>query len=913
MQNTLTYLVYGKAMNDDGHPVEHPTVLAQDTLTETDAYFFQQEMPLLPRPADHEAATRAIALMRLPANGTMTLILAGAYYHNASEDHPVYRYIALMDDMLERGGTDLNSLASLAVVPVQAGQPINPPILPPPATWTPQRRAAYLDTLLSNIAGGEKTLVLAWLAAALSSKRVLVRPTTLDKSLSLVEGLMMLLPPGFRSQLTFSTYNPAISVRYPAILFSPAEDDGTRWRITSTTDIDPILLEQPFIAHLATLWQSNILDFVASLRDLDRLAEKLLPQMPDADTLTQLNAITARHQQDIAVMGDTPVDIAALIATLHGDTQPSDELHAHYIRRLLDDALETRDADAFALVATALDDNPGLTSVVNDIFTEALNTQPDAVYVFARTRLSKEFDEDWLTRLHEAAKRSLDVAISSGDTPTLISWLELIAREPGRYNLKEILHGGLLTARERVGDEDSALARQLLTLAVKRDPELIPTLLNDGQMNIALDKTLSYALQGDSAAIEQLAQESRELFLLTVAEANNRDKTIITPAIVRSLWEMYRNPGGGSLASVYRPGTQLNALATVADGDVYLDKTALEMLLTLTLAAGDDDLFYKLTETLPQIDHSGAALATALEQSGHAVPEIMTLVNTLSTQDKLNAWQMVNICATLLTNRDWDSTTLPLSEKLARTLHNNPEIDMLSGMLWKMLDVAAAQSSEMMARLATRRLLQDIGDTAIETGLVDALERLYQNTRWSEAVNDILPDWWRQFTDTQSMGQLHKYERALSEKKHVDILHAIVQTTIAMRRALGQQGMAEFSDAIATTYNTLQALADAFPSGTRQNILLDRETLRDAINRRSDDIEPDVQQVLATNLRELSQLVATISDQRSKPSLLGPGADDLERALLRGEHPPTGAIDMMKFISGYIEGTHRNDDDEDER
>ena len=752
--------------------------------------------------------------------------------------------------------------------------------------------------------------MLAWLAAALHPRGLLVRSNgTLTTRLSLVQGLMMLLPPTLRTYMSFSTHSLTTPPRPPAIIFSPAENDSGRWRISKSDEIDDGLLEHPYIAHLLHLWQQNILDFVATLRDIDRLAGMLIQPQPGMNARDALTQLTVRHQQDLNVRQNAPVGTGAILTTLTGDAAPEGDLRLRYFETLLRNTLDERDPAASKLIATTLDNDAVLDERLDSIFENALESQPDAVYAFVRNRLSEGVEERWLERLHESARRSLSVAISSGDTPTLIGWLKLITREPASYRLRDILHEGLLTARERVGDNDSELARELLTLAVKRDPNIIPALLEDPQMQTAQDDTLAAALKGDARAIETLSGESRELFLLALAQAANYEEDSISAGAMRTLWNMYENPAAGSLAQHYRPLTRIRDLITPEQIN-SLEKSALEALFTLMLAAREDELFYELAASVFQEENS-AVLATAFEQCGRPIDDIMTLINTLETQDILQPEQIIEICVILLTNRSHNQNTVPLTEKLARTLNSQPESTVPAGVLWQMLQTAATERSEMMARVATRRLLNDIGENAVETQVIELLVQLYNGTAWSDPAHETILEWWRTFTDEQSLQQLQKYDRAFADRKNLDVLHSIVQTTIAMRRALGQRSLAEFADAIATSYSILQALSDAFPSGTRQGILLDRATVRQAINSRSDELTPDVRQVLATNLRELAQLVAAISDSRSKPSLLGPGADDLERALMTGEATPVGAIDMMKFLSGYMEGAHRKDDDEE--
>ena len=154
MDNTLDYLIYGRPSGTDGDATSAGSVLAHSNgLTLEDALIFQRDIPLTAIPAERENDTRAVALMRMQLqNRPELLLLAGAWYDEAREDSPIYRYICLNSSILTQS-SDLTAFAGMAITPYIPGSE-TPVMLPPPATWTPQRRAGYLDTLLNKLAGG---------------------------------------------------------------------------------------------------------------------------------------------------------------------------------------------------------------------------------------------------------------------------------------------------------------------------------------------------------------------------------------------------------------------------------------------------------------------------------------------------------------------------------------------------------------------------------------------------------------------------------------------------------------------------------------------------------------------------------------------------------------------------------------
>lgn len=930
MDRVLQYLIYGKPITTDGATGDYMPLVMTDHFNPDDAPHLYRQIPLRPVPADTEADSRAVALMSvvLPDHDPM-LFLAQTLYQNARPDLPVFQYVRLEEQVFHQFNGELRPL--LAVLPDNIPPysvthvPVSPLDVPMPTTRVLDEHMGMMQAVVDNFVGGQMETLISLVGAALSGRSLLLRgPATLEQKLTLIQTMMLLLPVYARQLLTFATTVRSLPGEQPALIFvdengdTPPEileglETTNRWQfeLAQPAPVD-VPVESAYIAYLYDIWQDtgSIPDLMTQLRSMEILASEL---MYDVSVQEGLERLVARHRRDRAVMSGADIPSGEIIDALTDDAAPRGDMRFHYVERLLLEALEERDTIAAEVVAREIDTDPALDEQLSTVFEESLASQPDAVYVFMRTRLSERDDETagrWLERLHQAAERSLEVAVSSSDTPTLVGWLQLISREPTRYQLQDVLHAGLMAALERV-ENDGELAENLLMLAVKRDPDSIDIFMQDETFINALEGNIAGALLShEPAAVEALANESRELFLLAVGFAAENGFPSVTSGSVRILWEMYQNPTGGSLAARYRPRKLIETLVT-EQGYVCLTDNALETLLTLLLAAGEDELFLQTMRNLNVADMPATALPDAMEQSGRTMNDLMALLNTLSGEDILVPAQMIAICAALLTDGNWDESLLPLAERLARTLKNNPDVQILTGTLWRMLETAATVRSEVMVRVATRQLLAELGDTAVEAQLVESLERMLKAIAWHPPAQAMLMQWWRTHTDDSSLVQLQKYDKALEGKRSLETLRSIVQTTIAMRRLMGSRSLDEFAQAINTTYAILQALSDAFPSTTRQSILIDRETIRETIDLGIEDLSPDQRQVLATNLKELAQLIARIADNRSKPSLLGPGADDLDRALFAGEQQPAGAIDIMKFLSGYLEGSHRPDEPDD--
>ncbi|MCA9914256.1 MAG: hypothetical protein KC496_12955, partial [Anaerolineae bacterium] len=163
-----------------------------------------------------------------------------------------------------------------------------------------------------------------------------------------------------------------------------------------------------------------------------------------------------------------------------------------------------------------------------------------------------------------------------------------------------------------------------------------------------------------------------------------------------------------------------------------------------------------------------------------------------------------------------------------------------------------------------------------------------------------------QYVGKNTLGTLQKLDKALDGKRELAELRSIVQTSIALRRAIGSRSLAEFGEAVHTTYNLLQALSESFDPGNGLGTNVDTLTLRRELQIRADEMPQEARYVLASNLKGLAQLITALADNRSKPGIIRRD-DRLERSLATGEQPPQSAIDMLRWFSGYLEGMQGED------
>jgi hypothetical protein len=330
----------------------------------------------------------------------------------------------------------------------------------------------------------------------------------------------------------------------------------------------------------------------------------------------------------------------------------------------------------------------------------------------------------------------------------------------------------------------------------------------------------------------------------------------------------------------------------------------LEALLVWPLRHEADALFRALAARLKSHEQLERLIFSALEQSQRPPQDMVLLVSDLISDGTINSQQAADIHIAVLTNHEWPMNDLPLVEQLARLLSQHIDMQLTPSALWHMVEMASVLKNEAMGKAALRRLLGELPTQGGEAQLVRDLARLRKLTQWSAALRAVLAQWWREAIRQQSSGHLQKLERALESQKGLEDFAAIVQTTLAMRRVLGQRRLADWAEELDSAFRLLQALTTAFDSEDGDPISLDTATVYAELEAHSDGLSPEVRHVMATNLRGLAALVARMAERRSKPSLIR-SEDALERQLMSGEQAPQSAIDFMKWASGYLDGLQK--------
>jgi hypothetical protein len=912
---TLDRILYGVPFVS-GEAVTTLHVLATSGLLGAeDARQWQQGVWLSPLPESEAAESRAVGLFEGPGRH---LILARVENQRAGQATPLYEYVALPRKLLIEASPMLSQLIDLLTEPFppfdlseipQIIPPLNVPEAFLDGAGAEQNAHAALQAAIRLT--GHIDHLLAMTGAALSPEGVVIQgfPPDLPSRLQLIQGILLLLPPCARPALTFATSvtGKADTGEAVRVVFAEHLPTGARWTVDFAQQLYPFeaAFNLPYIQRLHERWNGDESALLKTVNGMNPLAETLFEQ--HTDFYAGLDALAAQLRLNDLVRAGEPVPAEDLTHTLTADLPLSASLREAYARALLMWALQNRDQAASLVVAHQMDRDPVLDAALGEQLLQELETQPDAVYAFVRTRLNDSLEENspWLPRLAAAAERSVQVAISDADPATVVSWLQLIAREPSAYQLAQVLCDSLLLAEPRAV-EDAELARLLLTVAIKRECRLLAHFLNNKALLAALPPDMAavfYDYAGDPLAL--LHQRGPEIFTVAMSCSTQAHASQhFSPAVINEIWKFYTAEQHFNLPEPYQPQHIVDMWLDY--GAEWLPSDALETLLALMLADGRDTLFFVLTERLRGLDLLLPLLPGAIQNSQRSIDDVLAVVGHLLSTGQLSQNDAITTYTGLLDLREWRQTAFPLVEQTARMIQHSPNLLLREPLLWNMLDTAAKARSDMVGRVAARQLFMLITQAAPDSEpddslLTEGLVHLIEQVQWSAATEQHVLNWWRDFVRGQTLVRLVRLDKAFEGKRQLEDARVILQTTLAFRRMMGNRSMAQFAQDLNTTFSMLEDIAEAFDPQPKRAVSFDHETVRSELDSHEGALSKEKLSILAKDLMELARLVGDMGDNRSKAGMMR-REENIDRQLMTGEQQPESAVDVMKWIAGYLEG-----------
>lgn len=872
------YLIYGApTTNAEWQVLAHSSQFAPES-----AKTVFQQIPV----SAFADGSGAAAMLRQDAD-TMLLAYALAY-------RVTYIRVPLADMRALKG--DLRPIIRLL-----RSDPEHPAPLTTSTRWTFEiRREALIKAL--DIVGGQRAQLLAQLSGLLAPEGLAITGCPLDFAgrVYLLQGLTLLIPATLRSGVTFSmnSATPPPPQR-PRIVFAQGGVGSRRllpWgaeTLAAATDAG-----QSYVRYLAEHWGDDLDSFMRVLTTLDNAAYQLPADdrslAEHLDAVIQLATAPSDSQQTVST--------EALIATLEGGDL-DDETRQQYLKRLLQLALDERDVQASHWLASGMDADADMNAQFGIQLDEFIDTQPDAVYAFTRAHLNKGGDPArWLPRLHRSARRAFALVLESADASSIMSWLQLLAREPERYEMGEIVHDAILGAVP-LAYQNPGLARDLLIRAIKREPSLLVPLLDDAEFCASLPEPVQNALfEHEVVAIELLADQSRELFLLALARALGTP-AIVNMALVSALWDLYVNYSSLVVAEPYQPIALIRRLIGV--DRVALQEGVLATLLDAMVEYKKDELFFEAAEVLAHEEVLMSVLVPVLRDSHRQIDDLVNIISRLSSSSILNAQETVNLYVSLLDYHQWDDKTMtPMIEQLGRLVSQPSEARVPAHALWHLVELNTGLKTDAFCKGAVRRLLNTIIEHEPDEQFVKDLVRLKKATQNQPVSRLQIQNWWRDYTNALTTPQLLKLEKTLDGQRALDDLRSSLATYIGLRKQFATRNLKEWSDDISTTYRMLKTLSEGFDPNERTGGI-DIGTLQRMIETSVQEWPSDQKHILAANLRDLAELLPTMADVRTKPSLIR-SDDTLERQLMTGDTPPQSAIDVMRWLAGYLDGAQKS-------
>ncbi len=895
---TLDYVILGRDQDEQG--VERRKLLLfNGALPSLDPAFFTRALELSPLVDAKGAKQRSMALVAYDERQMLLVFNQPAEDAGRScTDHHVF----IPPFALTESAAQLEPW--LDGLPIATGDlDLTLPLLHAPLETeiAAGDRGQNLKGLLDGWPAGDFERLLSLLGALIDPQQLIIHdaPADFSQRLGFIAGLQALLPGKLAATITFASSQLTTCQRQPQLVFGEGGGEGetrhVNWREPQIIGDAP---DHPYLEVLRQLWNGEPLELAVQIHRMALLAPRAgLPGDLDRD----LRQLAERYWVDHHVREGDEVSTEVMIGILEGAESPTTKLRRLYVEKLLDNALNNRDSAAGRWVAEELDRDQALDTALAGRLEDMLDDQPDAVYVFVRNRLINQgVDERWLPRLHSAAQNSLEVAIQDGDVGTLAGWLELIAHEPNAYQLHETLKEGILSASKRAYD-DGELGIQLILIAARRVPEIVDDLYGDELLIAALESRVRAALRNPTVdTLDALIESKAEYFLLALFHGlSASDSVLVSGMAARRLIELAESDQRASLPAMYRAPALIRLLTAQASPQMTAD--ALDRLLRYILHSDDRAFIAKAMAHLAEHDLLLPRLGKALQQDGLPPERALSVMQAASAGASAAPQDVIACYFALLEHYDWGPETQRLTEALARLLAKHQDLQISYHHLWRLFDACHDFQTEAGMRIVMTQIMLQLDDEEDLSETAAGLARICRRIAFSKSLQDLLNNWWREYTHEQSLPQLQQMQRELDKQRHLEDQKHILKTVVAMRRWLHSRGPAELAEAINTAYIMLEDFAEAFDSAQQPET--DPQTIRREVDRMSGALSSEERHILANNMRNLARRIAQMAENRSKPSLMR-SDDSIDRQLMQGEANPHGSIDMLKWIAGYLDGAH---------
>lgn len=913
----LERFYFGNLVLPGNRPSANPGIVARTPgVTPEQAAEWVRHTPLFPPLRSETSAEMpgAIGLFRGTGNG---FALVKAQRNDVGL--PQLLFILTPREALEALSGNVLAFRSLALMEMPAFSTLRTDLQPfalqCPSPPTEEEQIAAINTLLafcsdsfSAIEGLLAALIEKWPIAVVNS------PASAEQRLRFLWGLLSLLPPPVRAEVTFALHasDPAVTrgdIKFLSQRATPPQHVVFDWK--NGAFLTPAVAH-PYSRYIVSQVR---LDPALAIEQIEHLARAVAWHARRADSLAQTLSWTARRAAlDQVVQEGQPADQALVAEILRDDPTLTDELRWAYSRHLLAFALALQDIDTADVIPAICATRPALAEQIARYLSDAVaGGQADIVFRLLERwllRVPETARGQWRAGLHQAARERVNAWLSAGAVDDAVSFLEHFPVAPAALGLgaiiPQIVQDSLQAARQH-----PRLAQTLFLLAVQGLPagDFHRLLLDQAfvrQLPPATQTAISYLQPGPaSPARPRVLDEGARPFgdgfrmpvlarLVEVAVYLQRTDLIDSRALLALMVMAQSSQADRYVPLIHQVVREVSDIARLRT----LDPPGPRVLVQLLLQTGayDDAVelleFYQEQLFGPQRLAEFTALAGELFLHLALAPDALVQALTHLEGSRLAPEPRCMIYVSALLSRRWADDQDYAARRLTTMIFNDHHlIDTVGAHHVLQLLTYYARHKQTLDAL---RVGAALVDHLLEAGLEGAqiIVRLWPTVTWdseaTEAAKELLRRYVRGIPQRDLPAVVKLLQRELG-KGVGDMLRA----TWLLRLAMGEKDLPGFAEQVRVAAHLLTDIASVYHSDKERPPL---HRLRRELDTLTGGLSDYDRERMAENFLAIARLVFALGTAPS-PNARSRLPDAL---LASGDLPPRTGLELLFFWGGYL-------------
>lgn len=913
----LERFYFGNLVLPGNRPSASPGLVARTPgVTAELATEWLRTAPLLPPASSETSADMPGALGLLKgAGGGFALVKA---QHNDA-GLPQLLYVLTPRETLDAVRGNALAFRALALMDMPAFSEVRADLqpyalrCPPPPT--PDAQSDTLNALLA-LCQDSFRVVEGLLAGLIEGQPLAIvsSPLSAELRLRFVAGLLALLPPPVRAEITFATQvnDPALvraDIKFLTTRAVPADHLAYDWAHGELLTPAPA---NPY-AHYITAQLR--LDSSLVVEQTEQLASTVLWRARHTSDLADaLSWVARRAAIDQVVSEGQPADRTLVAEVLRNDPTLTEDLRRVYVRHLLAFALALEEPESADVIPAVCAARPALAEAVSQILADAVaNGQAGTAYTMLERwllRVPEAARQQWRPTLHQAAHAYTRDLLASGAIEQMIPFLDRLQKAPAALALTSVIPA-IVQDSLGAARRNPRLAESVLLLAVRALPAGdFHRLLLDRQFTSQLPPAMQAAiahLQPQPAhparrrildeGARSLGDSYRMAVLARLVESAvylQRAELIDTPALL-ALLVMAQSPQGADYTPLIHQvvrelseETQLRALEPPAP------RVLVQLLLQTQAYYDAVELleFYQERIFGLQRLNEFTSLVGELFQHLSLSPDALSAALSYLEGCRLGPEARAMIYVGALASRRWSDDQEHAARRLTTMLFNDHSL----------IDVVGTESVlQLLAFYARRRQTLDalrvcaaLVDHTLNTGLDSAalVARMWPVITWDAEATDAARELLRRYirgVPQRDLPVIVTYlERTLGKS-----LGEMMRATWLLRVAMGESDLSEFAGQVQTAARLLADIAAVYHSGKE---LPPIHRLRRELDTLTGGLSEYERETIADNFLAIVRLVYTLGVAASLDSRrIIP--DEL---LAAGRAAPRSGLDLLIFTGGFL-------------